>query len=221
MEGIGDERCAISILCPQARRTWPATSASPIRLQLDIPTETKRGERGIIVRGASGQRIMLEAKCGFARPQKDRGGELLHPEPVNLIADLTNPMWSSMVPDPRYRCLIPVAAFAQPDGKRGSMTRTWFRVNIRAVLSDIAAFFRPLTYLRVGSGWNWETDARRSRRWSGNSVMSPLARDLASSSSPSRPKVEQSRLRKAASRGRSAKACLKHAAASGRRPATK
>jgi hypothetical protein len=43
---------------------------------------------------------------------------------VNLIADLTNPMWSSMVPDPRYRCLIPVAAFAQPDSQRGSMTRT-------------------------------------------------------------------------------------------------
>ena len=65
---------------------------------------------------------------GLPAAEKDRGGELLHHEPVNLIADLTNPMWSSMVPDPRYRCLIPVAAFAQPDGKRGSMTRTWFRV---------------------------------------------------------------------------------------------
>ena len=122
MEGIGDERCAISILCPQARRTWPATSASPIRLQLDIPTETKRGERGIIVRGASGQRIMLEATWGFPRPQKDRGGELLHHEPVNLIADLTNPMWSSMVPDPRYRCLIPArTARATATGSRSRL----------------------------------------------------------------------------------------------------
>jgi hypothetical protein len=68
--------------------------------------------------------MMLEAHWGFPRPQKGRRGELLHPEPVNLIADLTNPMWSSMVPDPRYRCLIPVAAFAQPDSQRGSMTRT-------------------------------------------------------------------------------------------------
>ena len=84
--------------------------------QLDIPTETKRGERGLIVRGAAGQRIMLEAKWGFPRPQQDRGGALLHHEPVNLIADLTNPMWSGMVPDPRYRCLIPVTAFAQPGG---------------------------------------------------------------------------------------------------------
>ena len=95
--------------------------------EFDIPTEAKRRERGIIVRGAAGQRTMLEVKWGFPRPQQDRGGQLLHPEPVNLIADLTNPMWQKMVPDPRYRCLIPVAAFAQPDGKRGSMTRTWFR----------------------------------------------------------------------------------------------
>src|SRR5690349_10631942 len=93
----------------------------------DIPHETKPGERGIIIRGTSGQRLALEAKWGFPRPQKDRRGQLLHHEPVNLIADLTNPMWHTMVPDPRYRCLIPVAAFAQPDGKRGSMTRTWFR----------------------------------------------------------------------------------------------
>ncbi len=107
----------------------------PDPAQLDIPTETKRGERGIIVRGASGQRIVLEAKWGFPRPQKDRGGELLHHEPVNLIADLTNPMWSRMVPGPRYRCLIPVAAFAQPDGKRGSMTRTWFRVKDRPIFA--------------------------------------------------------------------------------------
>ena len=96
--------------------------------ELDIPHETKRGERGIIVRGAAGQRTMLAVKWGFPRPQQDRGGQLLHAEPVNLIADLTNPMWNKMVPDPRYRCLIPVMAFAQPDGKRRSMTRTWFRV---------------------------------------------------------------------------------------------
>ena len=95
---------------------------------LDISHETKRGERGVIVRGAAGRRTMLAVKWGFPRPQQDKGGHLLHAEPVNLIADLTNPMWNKMVPDPRYRCLIPVAAFAQPEGKRGSMTRTWFKV---------------------------------------------------------------------------------------------
>ncbi len=40
-----------------------------------------------------------------------------------FVADLTNPMWDKMVPDPRYRCLIPVTAFAQPEGPSGRMTR--------------------------------------------------------------------------------------------------
>jgi putative SOS response-associated peptidase YedK len=125
--------------------------------QLDIPAETKRGERGIIVRGASGQRILLEATWGFPRPQKDRGSALLHPEPVNLIADLTNPKWSSMVPDPRYRCLIPAAAFGQPDGKRGSMTRTWFRVKDRPIFA-------------------WAGFCRNSEEWgsASNSAVAPL-----------------------------------------------
>jgi len=102
---------------------------------LDIPQETKRGEPGIIVRGSVGQRIMLPAKWGFPRPQRDRGGRLLDLEPVNLVADLTNPILSTMVPDPRYRCLIPVAAFAQPDGKRGSMTRSWFRAKDQSLFA--------------------------------------------------------------------------------------
>jgi putative SOS response-associated peptidase YedK len=96
--------------------------------QLDIPPETKPGEPSIIVRAAGGRRVMQSLPWGFPRPQTDRDGTLLHPKPVNLIADLTNPMWDKMVPDPRYRCLIPVTAFAEPDGPRGRMTRTWFSV---------------------------------------------------------------------------------------------
>ena len=95
---------------------------------LAIPDETKPGGPGIIVRGPPGRRAMQRLAWGFPRPQTDNAGQPLHPKPVNLVADLTNPMWDKMVPDPRYRCLIPVTAFAQPDGPRGSMTRTWFSV---------------------------------------------------------------------------------------------
>jgi putative SOS response-associated peptidase YedK len=95
---------------------------------LAIPDETKPGGPGIIVRGPPGRRAMQRLAWGFPRPQMDNDGSPLHPKPVNLVADLTNPMWDKMVPDPRYRCLIPVTAFAQPDGPRGSMTRTWFSV---------------------------------------------------------------------------------------------
>jgi putative SOS response-associated peptidase YedK len=69
---------------------------------------------------------MQSLQWGFPRPQTDGAGNHLHFKPVNLVADLTNPMWNKMVPDPRYRCLIPVTAFAQPQGPRGRMTRTWF-----------------------------------------------------------------------------------------------
>jgi putative SOS response-associated peptidase YedK len=96
--------------------------------QLQIPPETKPGEPGIIVRQGADGRVMQSLSWGFPRPQTDRDGNPLHMKPVNLIADLTNPMWDKMVPDPRYRCLIPVTAFAQPEGMRGRMTRTWFNV---------------------------------------------------------------------------------------------
>jgi putative SOS response-associated peptidase YedK len=95
---------------------------------LDIPPENKPGEPGIIVRKAGSGRVMQSLRWGFPRPQADRDGNPLHLKPVNLVADLTNPMWDKMVPYPRYRCLIPVTAFAQPAGVRGRMTRTWFSV---------------------------------------------------------------------------------------------
>jgi hypothetical protein len=58
---------------------------------------------------------------GFEPPTS--GGRIgtanpLHLKPVNLVADLTNPMWDRIVPDPRYRCLIPLTAFAQPEWPR-------------------------------------------------------------------------------------------------------
>ena len=94
----------------------------------DLPAETKPGAAGIVVREGAGGRVMQSLRWGFPRPQTDRAGDLLHAKPVNLLADLTNPMWDKMVPDPRYRCLIPLTAFAQPEGPRARMTRTWFSV---------------------------------------------------------------------------------------------
>jgi putative SOS response-associated peptidase YedK len=96
---------------------------------LDIPAEVKPGQPGVVVRkGGDGRRLLQVLRWGFPRPQKDRDGNPLHMKPVNLCADLTNPMWDQIAPDPRYRCLIPVTAFAQPAGRRGAMTRTWFSV---------------------------------------------------------------------------------------------
>ena len=62
--------------------------------QLDIPAEIKPGEPGIIVRQGAGGRMMQSLRWGFPRPQADRDGNPLHLKPVNLVADLTNPMWT-------------------------------------------------------------------------------------------------------------------------------
>jgi putative SOS response-associated peptidase YedK len=61
-------------------------------------------------------------------------------------------MWDKMVPDPRYRCLIPVSAFAQPDGPRGRMTRTWFSVRDWPIFAW-AGFCRRTD--RLASGWRY------------------------------------------------------------------
>jgi putative SOS response-associated peptidase YedK len=94
----------------------------------EIPAEIQPGDRGLVVRNAGAGRLLQSPAWGFPRPQKDSAGNPLHFKPVNLCADLTNPMWDRIAPDPRYRCLIPLTAFAQPAGRRGSMTRTWFSV---------------------------------------------------------------------------------------------
>ncbi len=90
---------------------------------VSVPSLVQPGKQGLIVRGASGRRSMHVLRWGFLRP-----GRNVAPSPVNLVADLTNPMWDGMVPDPRYRCLIPVSALGQPDGPKGWMTRTWFTI---------------------------------------------------------------------------------------------
>nr|WP_245277168.1 SOS response-associated peptidase family protein [Rhizobium sp. CF080] len=48
------------------------------------------------------------------------------PKPVNNIADLAKGMWVGLARKPQWRCLIPVTAFAEAEGEKGRMTRTWF-----------------------------------------------------------------------------------------------
>src|SRR5690606_15221651 len=48
------------------------------------------------------------------------------PKPVNNIADLTKGTWIGLARKPQWRCLIPVTHFAEAEGEKGRMTRTWF-----------------------------------------------------------------------------------------------
>jgi putative SOS response-associated peptidase YedK len=113
---------------------------------LPVPSPVRPGEQGSIVRGVSGQRSMHVLKWGFSRPGRD-----VEPSRVNLVADLTNYIWDDMVPDPRYRCFVPVSALGQPDGPKGFKTRTWFTIPEWPVFA-LAGFCRRTpkwaTYMR-------------------------------------------------------------------------
>lgn len=64
---------------------------------------------------------------GFPLPQiSKKTGKPIQPKPVNNARTdkLNTNFWNTSFRD--RRCLIPVSAFAEAEGERGQMTRTWF-----------------------------------------------------------------------------------------------
>jgi putative SOS response-associated peptidase YedK len=90
--------------------------------------ETTPRAPGMVVRLHGDRRLLQQPTWGFPRLTAEMRAKGQNPTPVNLTADLTSPMWSDTVRDPRYRCLIPVSEFAEAEGRLNSKTRTWFRV---------------------------------------------------------------------------------------------
>lgn len=110
---------------------------------LPIPDETVEGLPGLVVIEKDGKRVLKSLTWGFprlTRAMRVRGEE---PGRVGMVADLTNPMWDHMVVDPRYRCLIVLTHFANPDGAPGARTRTWFSLTEQPIMAW-AGFCRNL-----------------------------------------------------------------------------
>lgn len=64
---------------------------------------------------------------GFPRTDPSKvTGEMLKPHPIyNARADkIGSKFWRGSFA--RRRCLVPITAWAEPEGKKGKMTRTWF-----------------------------------------------------------------------------------------------
>jgi putative SOS response-associated peptidase YedK len=98
-------------------------------IQSNAPEEAYPGSPGVVVREEGGVRVMQSMTWGFPRPMKSKKTGLpIKPKPVNNIADLDNFMWRHIAPRPQNRCLIPLTAFAEAEGEKGAMTRTWFSV---------------------------------------------------------------------------------------------
>lgn len=100
-----------------------------------IPSETVEGLSGLVMYEAGDVRRLRLMRWGF--PRMTREGRLRGEEPgiIGLVADLTNAMWEQLVVDARYRCVIPITHFANPDGVPGERTRTWFRVSDQPVMA--------------------------------------------------------------------------------------
>src|SRR5512139_102676 len=62
---------------------------------------------------------------GFPLAMTGAKGQSLKPKPVNNARTdkLRGPFWMASFRD--RRCLIPVSAYAEAEGPKGSMTRTW------------------------------------------------------------------------------------------------
>ena len=93
-----------------------------------VPSESIEGNQGLIVFENNGRRLLKSLPWGFPRHTREMKLRGDPPGRIGLVADLTNPMWEHLVVEPRYRCLIPLTHFANPDGDPGEKTRAWFSV---------------------------------------------------------------------------------------------
>ena len=88
--------------------------------------EIVEGNRGLVVRESNGRRVVQTMTWGFpllTQEMRDAGETMGR---IGLVANLTSPLWEKTVVDPRYRCLIVLTHFANPDGQQGARTRTWY-----------------------------------------------------------------------------------------------
>lgn len=101
--------------------------ADPAALQ--VPSETVEGTPGLVILEKDGRRLLKPMSWGFPRLTREMRLRGDPPGRIGLVADLTNPLWEQLATDPRYRCLIPLTHFANPNGEPGEKTRSWFSVS--------------------------------------------------------------------------------------------
>ncbi len=96
--------------------------------------EVYPGRPGLVVREDGGRRIMQSMGWGFPVRLKHMKPDS-KPKPVNNIADLRKGFWVGLARKPQWRCLIPLTGFAEAEGRKGAMTRTWFNVKNQPIVA--------------------------------------------------------------------------------------
>ncbi len=99
----------------------------PNPMQSNASDEVYPGTPGMVVTENEGVRELRSMTWGFPLRLKGMKPEA-KPKPVNNVRELGKGMWVGLARKPQWRCLIPVTHFAEAEGEKGKMTRTWFSV---------------------------------------------------------------------------------------------
>ena len=104
---------------------------------------------GLVVKQEGGRRILASMTWGFplilaeAKARAEAKGVSVKPKPVNNARTdkLGSGFWKRWT-DPAHRCLIPVKAYAEAVGQKGSMTEAWMTVPDQNIFA-VAGIWRP------------------------------------------------------------------------------
>lgn len=101
------------------------------------PLETHPAQPGTVIRLDNGERVLEQMTWGFPLAQKSKKtGKPLKPKPVNNARfDKLGSYWKRWATDPRNRCLIPTARYAEAVGEGGRMTETWLSVRDQPIFA--------------------------------------------------------------------------------------
>ncbi|TIX50493.1 SOS response-associated peptidase [Alteraurantiacibacter aquimixticola] len=97
----------------------------------NVSGEVYPGQPGLVFDGESVRSMVW----GFPLVLRGKSGQQLKPKPVNNARTdkLDSGFWRASFRD--RRCLIPIEAFAEAEGPKGSKTRTWFSMPGDGVLT--------------------------------------------------------------------------------------
>jgi len=103
----------------------------------NAPEQVYPGYPGLVMDGEA----LRQMNWGFPLHRKGAKGQPVKPKPVNNARTdkLSSSFWSASFRD--RRCLIPVSAYAEAEGAKGAMTRTWMSLP-DAPLMAVAGLWR-------------------------------------------------------------------------------
>ena len=101
------------------------------------PLQIHPAQPGAVIRLVDAEREMEQRTWGFPLPQTSKKTGLpLKPKPVNNARfDKLGTYWKRWAVDPRNRCLIPTARFAEAVGEPKKMTETWISVKDQLIFA--------------------------------------------------------------------------------------